>query len=63
VTHRVELAGLGLAYDVLGSADAEPMVLLHALGEGRRDWPAVADRLARDFRVFTVDLRGHGDSD
>jgi 3-oxoadipate enol-lactonase len=39
------------------------MVLLHALGESRQDWPGVAERLAEDFPVVAVDLRGHGDSD
>ena len=63
VSHRVELAGIDLAYDVLGAADAPPMVLLHALGENRQDWPGIADRLARELQVFTVDLRGHGESD
>ena len=62
VAHRVELDGVGLAYDEYGSAGA-PLVLLHALGENRLDWPEIADRLAQDFRVFAVDLRGHGDSD
>jgi 3-oxoadipate enol-lactonase len=63
VGQRVELAGIGLAYDVLGAAEAPPLVLLHALGENRQDWPGIADRLAADFRVVAVDLRGHGDSD
>jgi 3-oxoadipate enol-lactonase len=63
VSHRAELDGLGLAYDVYGAAGAPPLVLLHALGESRRDWPGVAERLAQDFSVFAVDLRGHGDSD
>jgi 3-oxoadipate enol-lactonase len=63
VAHRVELAGVGQVYDAYGVAAAPPMVLLHALGEGRQDWPGIADRLAEDFQVFAVDLRGHGDSD
>ena len=63
VAHRVELDGLGLTYDQYGAASAPPMVLLHALGESRQDWPGVADRIAQDFSVFAVDLRGHGDSD
>jgi 3-oxoadipate enol-lactonase len=62
VAQRVELDGVGLAYDVYGTAGA-PLLLLHALGESRRDWPGIAERLARDFQVFAVDLRGHGDSD
>ena len=53
---------MALAYEVYGTVGA-PLVLLHALGESRQDWPGVADRLAQDFQVIAVDLRGHGDSD
>lgn len=39
------------------------MVLLHALGERGTSWAPVTARFADRFRVFTLDLRGHGDSD
>lgn len=52
-----------LAYEVSGPPDAPAMVLLHALGEGRTTWAPVMARFAEHFRVFAVDLRGHGDSD
>jgi len=55
--------GLRLAYQVEGHADKPPMVLLHALGERGTSWAPVKGRFAERFRVFTVDLRGHGDSD
>lgn len=55
--------GVRLAYEVTGVQDAPPMVLLHALGERGTSWTQVAARFAEYFRVFTVDLRGHGDSD
>jgi len=61
--NRVRTNGIELAYDVLGDADAAPMVLLHGLGEQRTGWPGVHERLAEGFRVFAFDLRGHGDSD
>jgi 3-oxoadipate enol-lactonase len=60
VAQRAEVSGVGLVYDAYGAAEAPPLVLLHALGESRHDWPAIADRLAEDFRVVAVDLRGHG---
>jgi len=55
--------GLRLAYQVEGQADKPPMVLLHALGERGTSWAPVKGRFAERFRVVTVDLRGHGDSD
>jgi pimeloyl-ACP methyl ester carboxylesterase len=39
------------------------MVLLHALGEQGASWEAVTPAFARRFRVFALDLRGHGRSD
>jgi pimeloyl-ACP methyl ester carboxylesterase len=54
---------MGLAYDTYGTPGASPVVLLHALGETRSDWIALADRLANEGEVLPLDLRGHGDSD
>jgi pimeloyl-ACP methyl ester carboxylesterase len=50
-----------LAYDRIGSGP--PLVLVHGLLSSRRCWDLVADDLAGDFTVYTVDLPGHGDSD
>jgi 3-oxoadipate enol-lactonase len=60
---EVTTGGIHLAYEVSGLPDAPPMVLLHALGERRASWAAVTAPFAADFRVFALDLRGHGDSD
>jgi 3-oxoadipate enol-lactonase len=60
---KVRVNGVRLAYEVAGSADAPPMVLLHALGERGGDWAQVAATFAERFRVFAFDLRGHRDSD
>ena len=62
-SHKIAAGGIHLAYEVSGLPGAPPMVLLHALGERGRDWAPVAGRFAGRFRVFALDLRGHGDSD
>jgi 3-oxoadipate enol-lactonase len=62
-SHTIAADGIRLAYEVGGAPGAPPMVLLHALGERGRDWAPVSDRFAERFRVFALDLRGHGDSD
>ncbi len=59
----IEIGGLRLAYRVWGPPGAEPLVLLHALGEGAADWDAVAPAFAQQRRVYAPDLRGHGQSD
>jgi len=60
---RVEAGGVRLAYRTWGPAQAPPVVLLHALGEGSSDWAGVAEALAPTWRVYAPDLRGHGASD
>lgn len=52
-----------LAHRTAGVPDAPPVVLLHGLGDSAADWDPVLDGLAARWRVFAVDLRGHGDSD
>ncbi|MCV2872495.1 alpha/beta fold hydrolase [Defluviimonas sp. WL0050] len=52
----------GTAYDLTGPADAPVLVLIHGLGLSRATWADVAPVLARDYRVLTYDLCGHGES-
>ncbi|MFF2407051.1 alpha/beta fold hydrolase [Streptomyces sp. NPDC058092] len=62
--HRsVDVAGVRLAYQVSGPPDAPPLLLLHALGEDAADWDVVAPVFAGGWRVYALDLRGHGRSD
>jgi non-heme chloroperoxidase len=63
---RIDLGGAGvtLAADVYGPAGGAPVVLLHGGGQTRHAWGDTAEVLAgRGRRAFTVDLRGHGDSE
>ena len=55
--------GTRIAYDVSGSGPA--VILLHGGGQTRRVWHDVGyvGRLAANFTVITVDIRGNGDSD
>lgn len=61
---RIEGAeGVSLVADSFGSEHAMPVVLLGGLGQTRRSWQRVAQRIASEGRrAVTVDLRGHGDS-
>jgi 3-oxoadipate enol-lactonase len=55
--------GVRLAYRAWGNPAGPPLVALHGLGEGAADWDGVAPSLARHWRVYAPDLRGHGASD
>jgi pimeloyl-ACP methyl ester carboxylesterase len=56
--------GLRLAADVGGPEDGAPVVLWHGGGQTRHAWRNTLDDIAaRGWRVYSVDLRGHGESD
>ena len=63
-THRVEsIDGSSIAYDVSG--EGLPLILLHGFTNDRREtWHdfGIVERLAEQFRVVTMDLRGCGES-
>jgi 3-oxoadipate enol-lactonase len=51
-----------LAYRVSGNPGSDPMVLLHGGSQDGSTWDSVASSLAKAWRVYTPDLRGHGRS-
>jgi pimeloyl-ACP methyl ester carboxylesterase len=55
--------GISLACETSGDPAAPPMVLLHGLGERAAGWLPVIPAFAPHFRVFALDMRGHGNSD
>jgi pimeloyl-ACP methyl ester carboxylesterase len=61
---RVDVDGVGIEFDVSGSVDGRPVVLVHGFPDSGRLWrhqvPALADA---GFRVIVPDMRGAGRSD
>ena len=53
---------LKLHYVVWGDEANPPLLVIHGNRDHARTWDQVADRLKRDYAVYAVDLRGHGDS-
>jgi pimeloyl-ACP methyl ester carboxylesterase len=43
--------------------EGQPVVLLHGLASSAQTWNLVAPLLARTYRVYAIDERGHGQSD
>lgn len=43
--------------------EGEPVIILHGLFGSVRNWRSIARQLARQYQVFSVDLRNHGDSE
>jgi pimeloyl-ACP methyl ester carboxylesterase len=56
--------GNRLAADAAGPEDGPPVLLLHGGGQTRHSWGTTLDVLAAGgWRAYSVDLRGHGESD
>jgi pimeloyl-ACP methyl ester carboxylesterase len=63
-TQTFDSGGVKIAYSVNGQG--EPVVLIHGwLSSAGVNWalPGTTARLAKDFQVVALDLRGHGQSD
>jgi 3-oxoadipate enol-lactonase len=54
-------SGLSVGYSARGTG--QPIALLHPIGLCGDFWQPVVERLARDYRLLSIDARGHGDSD
>src|SRR5215213_5671576 len=63
----IEINGANIYYNVYGedpSAHHAPIVLIHGSTiDSHTDWDSIAPGLARDYKVFAPDCRGHGRSD
>jgi pimeloyl-ACP methyl ester carboxylesterase len=63
-TVRIPGDGVTLTADVSGPPDGRPVLLLHGGGQTRHSWHHTATTLGADgYRVYNLDLRGHGESD
>ena len=58
---RLCIGDIELHYEITGKG--QPLLLIHGLGSGARDWEMQVPFLSQNFQVVTVDVRGHGQSD
>ncbi|MGW8885220.1 alpha/beta fold hydrolase [Streptomyces sp. NPDC055749] len=59
----VDVGDVRLAYRTWGDPFGSPVVLLHGLGGSAANWEALGSLLGAEWRVYALDLRGHGESD
>jgi pimeloyl-ACP methyl ester carboxylesterase len=60
-TMKTQVNGITLAYSDQGTG--LPIVFLHAFPLNRTMWAPQENALSSQFRIITIDLRGHGESD
>ena len=61
-SHSFTSQRLKLHYVDWGNEDAPPLLLVHGGRDHCRSWDWVAEAFRKDWHVFAMDLRGHGDS-
>jgi haloacetate dehalogenase len=60
---RATVNGISLHHVASGPPSARPIILLHGFPQSWLTWRMVMPRLALQYRVVAVDLRGYGESD
>ena len=62
VSRFVESNGVNHHYLEWGSPENPNLVMFHAVGMCSQSWNNAARDLAKDYHVYSFDLRGHGDT-
>lgn len=55
---KVQVRDIEMYYEETGQG--APLLLIHGLGSSMRDWEMQVPYFSRNFRVITLDVRGHG---
>lgn len=58
---KVCVNDIDLYYEITGQG--QPVLLIHGLGSSTRDWELQTTAFSTLYRVVTLDVRGHGQSD
>src|SRR5215470_6522040 len=59
----ITVNGLRIHYLEWGSADKQPLIILHGIGRVAHTFDHIAPHFASRYHVMAVDMRGHGDSE
>ena len=59
----VTVNGLRIHYLEWGSADKQPLIMLHGIGRIAHTFDHISPHFTSRYRVMAIDMRGHGDSD
>lgn len=54
--------GTNIAYTETGNPSGKPVLLIHGFTDNARSWSLMTPYLNQDYRIISMDLRGHGKS-
>ena len=57
----ININNININYQTTG--EGSPILFIHGLGSSVRDWEMQEPYFSREYRVITLDVRGHGKSD
>ena len=57
----ININNININYETTG--EGSPILFIHGLGSSVRDWEMQEPYFSREYRVITLDVRGHGKSD
>ena len=63
MTKFIEANGIKLAYDESGCEDGKEIILVHGLSSSKETMFLMRNGLTDKYKVYTIDCRGHGESD
>lgn len=63
MTKFIEANGIKLAYDESGYEDGKEIILVHGLSSSKETMFLMINGLTDKYKVYTIDCRGHGESD
>ncbi len=58
-----DINGIKLCYEIYGSDNNIPIILIHGFGAKKEIWNSQVGALSKKFKVVTFDIRGSGKSD
>ncbi|QMV16862.1 alpha/beta fold hydrolase [Vibrio spartinae] len=58
----IEINGAALYYELSGNPNGEPLVMLHGGLGSQHDLLPIHEYVAQDYRLISIDFRGHGKS-
>ena len=58
-SNTISVDGIDVYFGEIGESNHQALILIHGLGDCARSWDYFAQAMSDEFRVITLDSRGH----